>query len=576
MQKQLILVDYPIFRMVYRFVFLGVIFNLINLDYIWAKSDRVLTIKKCKKKMEFISARYQSKLNVESGLRLAYCYFKLKKYNKALSLFKKFENDSVYRVFASMFVGRIYLKQKKMSQALQKITSVVELKERFSIVALYDLGSYFRLIKKKHKAKRVFRLFINKVKSAKRKKVDLDPSELGIKEIKGMVKKAKRYARRKRKRTVREQNWEINQPVLVKKTETQEEEPYYFYVAGRLYVDWLWKFLKDSSAETYQLTDKYVDEGELGPKLILGVGPYKYEMLVTRAEYNIASNWLTESSLIMEGEQIFDLLRHHMIHDFMLDQYIEIEDLQQYNLDSFQIGYHLAINHSHLTPRNEDRVEDIHQSGLRRIIPWVSVSFMENYRSRIFFRYDFNPNWFIWYEAHRTMAIHLSQDFLFPDNHINAYLEGFYGWNKYESTLLDTNTLGFIGVVDFVVHDMWSLRLASAYQRSNYIDLKIRYPFKGSWTQIVGGEGSLLKKISYPETVNLALNDLSAEFDVIFSPHDWHQFRFVVFGNYVSAFNEKVQDYDYKEIGISFYYQFAFPNNNFIRRKSRYGFFGLF
>ena len=158
--------------------------------------------------------------------------------------------------------------------------------------------------------------------------------------------------------------------------------------------------------------------------------------------------------------------------------------------------------------------------------------------------------------------------------HTNLAELGFYGWNKYESTLLDTNTLGFVGVVDFVVHDMWSLRLASAYQRSSYVDSKLRYPFKGGWEQVI--KGGLLDKAPFPETINLALNDLSVEFDVIFSPHDWHQFRLVVFGNYVSAFNEKILDYDYQEIGVSFYYQFAFPNNNFIRRKSRYGFFGLF
>ncbi len=534
-----------------------------------------LTKKNCRKKLRKLQKKVDAKWNAKIGIQIGICQILLHKYEAALIQLWKFESEKKYRDLIHLYRAHAFIKEGKMDAAFRSIKKVIKKRGRFAPLGFYYLGEYYKELGNKRKAKKSFKAFLSKVKKRRKKKgKKLDVPELGLKHRKKMVKKAKKYLKpKKKKRSVKEKQWKVNAPVV--KEEKASPVWDYIYLSGSLMAEGDWKKEKEPTAGAYEFKDSWSMDEYAGTKLAFGVGPLDYEGFVTRLESNLKSEWYTEERLIMEyfqdgGEFFFSVDRWYMMPQFIVDQYI--------TYSGFSIGYQFLWDrtfsyfkdYSYNIKYQKDR-------GTNRILPWVSIQYLDDFRTRVFSRFEFHPNWLTLLETNRLWSVHLSQDIFFPSAEANLYLEGYYENWLFEATLRNHHTWGGTLAGDILLGERWYFRLILGFFAEQYIDQFIRFKDFGPNAIMLDGKDPD-KDFKDPylmhEEYRLTLFNYSAELNIAVTFADIHQIRLAAFVNNVEG--NTLSDYDYLEIGAGMVYHCTLPNPDLIRRKARYGFFGLF
>ena len=383
----------------------------------------------------------------------------------------------------------------------------------------------------------------------------------------------------------------MNAPIASKK-----EDPgvwKYIYLSGRLHLEGDWKKEKAPDMTQYVLKDSWSMEEVLGQAFTFGAGPIETAQLVTRAEFNFYSNWLTEDTLIYRyfeednADFFFQWDYWQYTPHIMLDQFV--------NLSAWKLGYQYSFARTFTSytyyPVGLNEASRGYQRifGNEYIIPWVSVIYAEDFRTRFFYRLDYTPEFVNILASHRNWSLHLSQDIFFPTSHANLYFEFYYEMALYEASLMDHYNVGGVLAGDLLVADSWYFRLILGLQYNNFKDVRLRYQYFGEQA------GALQDKDPFatPEDplfevneVKLRLYDFNSELNVAWTFFDYHQLRISLFiqqsigvPEYLNPQiqeQEELTDYDYFDFGAGIVYRFTYPDPDLIRRKAKYGFFGLF
>lgn len=472
--------------------------------------------------------------------------FKSKKYKIALKLLMAAfgeEKDKITHSFYLFYIGQTMMKKKMYDAAAVILARCTQYKDNFAIEALFHTGVAYGNAEEKKKAKRFFNKYL-KTKPSKK-----------------MKKKTKAWLKRLKRLSLKAKQWQPNQAIEGR----SKDIPAIFnvlYLKGAFGGEFYNLARKAANSSTFEPDDVAKNEELIAPDITVGVGPYALGPVNSRVEYNLASQHFTDEKALAgyfqpEGKNPFPADKWYLNNEIMIDQNVSIPYVS--------MGYNFLYDMS--------LVDLVASTSQRRILPWLAVEYADHFRTRIFYNHYFRKDEIDVLSSKLQKSGHFSQDFYFPNLNFNLYLEGFYKVINFEQAIFDNVEYGGMFAADAEISDWLIARLLLIYGKATYSETRLRLP-KSS--QLEGKSREKDPSFYYPLEIDLNTQNIGVELDLLFTFAERHGVRLRGFFNKTFPNNDYVIDYAVQELGVRLEYSYAYPDLRRIRRRIRYGIFGLF
>lgn len=504
-------------------------------------------------------------------MQLAACHVVLKEDGKALALIRKLMSGKTYQSLAYIYFAQILIRQKMYRHARTVLIDALAMKDAFAPLARYFLAQSYWRADKKRKATRQFNRFIKAMKKDQ-ERLEKALQAVGIFDLKKYLKTGKKLAAAQRKRSAKDQRWEIN---AVQKSPGSQGQIDWLYAGTKLDLEYKIREVKAPDATKFAWEDKVEAEYVVSPAITIGLGPFAYANLDSRLEFNFLPTWYTEDGIIisaMEGsnESIFSSQRLDLTPEFILDQSL--------HFFGAKAGYNLVSRRSYLPFQMENAFDFVNirrDLFVSRFLPWVSFQLGDQFRTRLFYRYEFFSHWLMPLETHYKQGFHLGQDFFVPEIDLNAYLEVFYQIKHFEVfSLKNSYAVGGVFGISVDLLEAVSLQFNLAVVYENYRDFMVRYP-KAQQHQGKSPFDDAQRATLQPGQLKLENLETNAELQLTYTFLTYNRLKLTVYAQDIGSTNY-IKDYDSLESGVQFVYQYCYPSPNLIRNNTRYGYADLF
>jgi len=500
-------------------------------------------------------------ITTELRRNMAICKFETGKYKTALRMFFLLlkEDQSNFQSLYYYYIGQALIKQRKFKEAVQALIQCIRLKGEYSRDAVYYLAIAYAKQKNKPRAKKYFESYLKFAQN---------------KELKNKAKRhlvtIKEYD--EEQKSMKDSQWNPNLTAFVIEEDYELLQLFdILYMMSAVGVEQLLVQRVTTTAIDYTQGLHTVSEQVLAPGITIGVGPLSVFKLASRMEYNLYSNSFTNWKTIKRYQENDDAPfplsgdKWYIIHELMIDQ--------NYTFKPFTVGYNFLFDYVFLDILREDGISTP-DSSARRILPWIALEYWDIMRSRVFTSLEYHPNFVDSLLSYQVLSFHGSQDIFFPEYNSNIYFEGFYKKLAYGSQMFDRSDMGGMMAADVGFANWFIVRLLGIYQKSYYDKPRLRLPKASDVSDIMPNldrENRL-----QPETIDLSTTQTSFELNFFISFWKRHAIRFRMFYDVINSDHPSVVDYSFQEVGLRLEYDYGIPDLKKIRRRIRYGIFGLF